>query len=212
MKRVPFALLFIVLSWACTTRGYVNYLVDPDVNVPPALTESSESAKALPSQPTEKIKVAINNGESLTEIEVPVSSSGQIVLVEPGSKKSARAGDKGPSVQPPVPNSDDAVHRSLHQAYVQKGLKENTEAPPVSLSQSRSRMEQAIRLGKYTEALAYAEMALNRYPSQVSFLRAKGSILLLLGEKEEAIRVYEKAQEIDFSASVAKKIAELSQN
>ncbi len=210
MRKLQFELVFFMLPMACTTRGYVNYLVDPNVNVPPALSESTEGTKALPSSPSDRIKVTINNGENLTEIEVPVSSSGQIVLVEPNSKKAAGAGEKGPSLQPPIPNADDSVHRSLHQAYLQKGLKENAEAPQVSLSQSRSRMEQSIRVGKYPEALAYAEMALNRYPSQVSFLRAKGSILLLLGEKDEAVRVYEKAQEIEFSPSVAKKIEELS--
>ena len=70
-------------------------------------------------------------------------------------------------------------------------------------------MEAGIKAGNYQLALEWCEMALARYPSHPGFLRAKGSILLLMGEREKAIEVYEKVEEIESDPQVRKQLEEL---
>ena len=50
---------------------------------------------------------------------------------------------------------------------------------------------------------------LARYPSHPETLRAKGSILLMLGERDKAIEVYEEVEEIESDPAVRQKLEEL---
>ena len=59
------------------------------------------------------------------------------------------------------------------------------------------------------ELLEWCELVLARYPSHPETLRAKGSILLMLGEREKAIEVYETVEEIETDPAVRKKLEEL---
>ena len=56
---------------------------------------------------------------------------------------------------------------------------------------------------------AGAPRAPERYPAHPETLRAKGSILLLMGEREKAIETYEAAEEIESDPAVRKKLDEL---
>jgi tetratricopeptide (TPR) repeat protein len=70
-------------------------------------------------------------------------------------------------------------------------------------------MQAALAAGNYQLALEWCALVLARYPSHPETLRAKGSILLLLGEREKAIEVYEESEEIESEASVREKLEEL---
>ena len=89
------------------------------------------------------------------------------------------------------------------------GLRVNPEAPEVSISKARTRMQEAIQTGNYQMALEWCAMVLARYPSHPETMRAKGSILLLLGERDKAIEVYEEVEEIESDPIVRKKLEEL---
>ena len=82
------------------------------------------------------------------------------------------------------------------------GLRVNPDAAAVSLTEGRTRMNAALADGNYAVALQWAELVLARYPSHPETLRAKGSILLLLGERDKAIEVYEAAEEIETDPKV----------
>ena len=107
---------------------------------------------------------------------------------------------------PPPPTIADGT---LEEAYRERGLRVNADAPEVSLSGARARMQDAIAAGNYEIALEYCELVLARYPSHPETLRAKGSILLLMGERDKAIEIYEEAEEIETDPSVRKKLDEL---
>jgi regulator of sirC expression with transglutaminase-like and TPR domain len=66
-----------------------------------------------------------------------------------------------------------------------------------------------LNAGNYQVALEWCELVLARYPSHPETLRAKGSILLMLGEREKAIEVYEAVEEIETDPSVRRKLEEL---
>jgi regulator of sirC expression with transglutaminase-like and TPR domain len=70
-------------------------------------------------------------------------------------------------------------------------------------------MQDALNAGNYQVALEWCELVLARYPSHPETLRAKGSILLMLGEREKAIEVYEAVEEIETDPSVRRKLEEL---
>jgi tetratricopeptide (TPR) repeat protein len=70
-------------------------------------------------------------------------------------------------------------------------------------------MQDALRAGNYQLALEWCELVLARYPSHPETLRAKGSMLLMLGEREKAIEVYEAAEEIESDPLVRQKLDEL---
>ena len=107
---------------------------------------------------------------------------------------------------PPAPTAADST---LDAAYRERGLRVNSDAPEVSLSGARTRMQEALSSGNYQLALEWCELLLARYPSHPETLRAKGSILLMLGEREKAIEVYEAAEEIESDPGVRRKLEEL---
>ena len=99
--------------------------------------------------------------------------------------------------------------KTLEEAYRDRGLRVNADAPEVSISGARTRMQEALASGNYQLALEWCELVLARYPSHPETLRAKGSILLMLGERDKAIEVYEAVEEIESDPAVRKKLEEL---
>jgi len=97
----------------------------------------------------------------------------------------------------------------LVEAYRARGLRVKTEEPDVSIARSRTLMEGAIRNGNYQLGLEWCELVLARYPSHPAFLRAKGSILSLMGESKKAIEVYEAAEEIESDPHVREMLEKL---
>ena len=68
------------------------------------------------------------------------------------------------------------------------------------------------RKGNYQIALEWCQLVLARYPSHPEFLRAKASILLMLGERDKAIEVYETAEEIESDPEVRRTLERLRKN
>lgn len=200
-------LLPLLLCTACAARSYTYYLVEPAPAIDPLLEEEEGTAlRPLGFGSTTAMKVRWNDGNVLTEVEIPMLSSGQRIVVE-----HTPAGSEVPTIPvsrlvPPTPTVAD---RTLDEAYRQRGLRVNPDAPEVSIAVSRTRMQQAIEGGNYELALEWCELILARYPSHPATLRAKGSILLLLGEREKAIEVYEAVEEIESDPAVRKKLEEL---
>ena len=98
---------------------------------------------------------------------------------------------------------------SLIEAYRSRGLRINEDAPEVSIIKSRTEMQEAIKSGNYQIALEWAETVLQRYKSHPEFLRAKASLLLMMGERDKAIEIYEQVEAIESDPAVRKKLEEL---
>jgi tetratricopeptide (TPR) repeat protein len=107
---------------------------------------------------------------------------------------------------PPPPTPAD---RALVEAYRGRGLRIDEGTPDVSLVRARAGVQESIKGGNYALALEWVELVLARYPSHPEFLRAKASILLMMGEKQQAITIYEKAETIESDPAVRQKLDEL---
>ncbi|MEO1174249.1 MAG: tetratricopeptide repeat protein, partial [Myxococcota bacterium] len=81
--------------------------------------------------------------------------------------------------------------------------------PEVSPIRAKQKLSEALETGNYGLALEWCETVLARYPSHPEFLRAKASVLLLMGEREKAIEFYERAEEVESSPAVRQKLEEL---
>jgi|GEM_PF-537533 len=201
---------------ACASRNYANFLLDEPIEKNESLAENGPPLKPEVFANQGVMKVRWNDGVTFTEVDVPLLASGQRIVVEhggavsqsgqPASASGGKAENRPRSVVAPPPTEAD---RSLSEAYKERGLKENPQAPDVSLSRTRALMNDAIRSGNYSLALEYAESVLARYPSHPEFLRAKGSILLLVGERDKAIEIYEKAEEVESDPKVKAKLQQL---
>lgn len=206
--RSRLAVLALVLGLpACASRNYTHYLIEPAPAVNPALVEpEGTQLRPLGYGSTTAMTVRWNDGGTLTEVAIPMLASGQRIVVE--HKPGAGAVDTIPSTRlvPPPPTAADD---SLDAAYRDRGLRVDPDAPEVSLSGARARMQEALQGGNYAMALEWAELVLARYPSHPATLRAKGSILLLMGEREKAIEVYEQVEEIESDPAVRQQLEEL---
>ena len=107
---------------------------------------------------------------------------------------------------PPPPTPAD---NALEEAYRARGLRIDEGAPPVSIARARALMQDATKAQNYSLALEWCETVLQRYKSHPEFLRAKASLLLMLGEREKAIEVYEQVEAIESDPAVRKKLEEL---
>lgn len=206
-RFVYLALCPSLLCSACLSRNYTNYLVDTPIEKSDTLKEEGTPLRPYAAASQQTMKVRWNDGSIYTEVDVPLLSSGERILIEHNSGKAEKI--KGLPTSKVVPPAPTAADKSLSDAYRERGLKEQASAPDVSISRSRTLMSDALSSGNYSLALEYAELVLARYPSHPEFLRAKGSILLLMGEREKAIQVYEAAEEIESDPKVRKKLEEL---
>jgi tetratricopeptide (TPR) repeat protein len=66
-----------------------------------------------------------------------------------------------------------------------------------------------VKEGNYSLALEFADQLLKRYPNHVKTLQTRGSLLLKIGEKAEAVKSYQKAQDLEPDARVEELIRKL---
>ena len=202
-----FLLLVAALACsACTARNYTHYLIRPAPQKNPALVEEGTLVRPMAFGSSTVMKVTWNDGEVMTQVHIPMLASGQRIVIEHGQTPEQVQTLPSTRIVPPRPSLAD---KSLVEAYRSKGLRVNEDAPDISVTKARTEMESSIRTGNYQMALEWCEMVLSRYPSQPGFLRAKGSILLLMGEREKAIEIYEAAEEIESDPQVRKTLEEL---
>ena len=144
-----------------------------------------------------------NDGGTLTEVSIPLLASGQRIVVEhtPGTGGVERI--PATRLVPPPPTTAD---QTLEAAYRERGLRVNPDAAAVSLSAARTQMQTAISEGNYQLGLEWCQLVLDRYPSHPETLRAKGSLLLLMGERDKAIEVYEAAEEVESDPEVRRQL------
>ena len=207
----PLALLFAAVaisSSACASRNYTYYLVEPEQENPAPLTEDETLQRPFAHGSTTSMKVRWNDGDLLTEIDVPMLSSGQRVVVEHAQSGTGVPTLPSTRLVPPPPTAADTARIEAYQA---RGLQVNDDAAAISIAETNTRVKAAIQDGNYGLALEWTEMVLARYPSHPQFLRAKASLLLLMGERDKAIEIYEQAEAVESDPAVRKKLDELQQ-
>jgi len=206
MNLISITLLALVLG-GCATRNYTHYLIEPAPETNPAL-EEDEGTQLRPMGfgSTTAMTVRWNDGNVITEVQIPMLASGQRIVIEHTASATDVETIPATRLVPPPPSVADDT---LDTAYRERGLRVNPDAPEVSLIGARSRMQDAIEDGNYELALEWCELVLARYPSHPETLRAKGSILLLLGERDMAIEIYEEVEEIETDPAVREKLEEL---
>jgi hypothetical protein len=200
--------LALWLWTGCATRNYTHYLIEPAPATNPVLEEEEEGAQLRPFGfgSTTAMNVRWNDGNVITEVQIPMLASGQRIVIEHTASATGVETIPATRLVVPPPSIADA---SLDEAYRQRGLAVNADAPEISISKGRTLMQQATASGNYQLALEWCELVLARYPAHPETLRAKGSILLMLGEREKAIEVYEAAEEIESDPEVRKQLEEL---
>ncbi|MBK7861836.1 MAG: tetratricopeptide repeat protein [Archangiaceae bacterium] len=206
MKRTSLLLLLSLFASACAARNYTYYLVDPPEKKHPALKEEGTLVRPFGFGSTTVMKVRWNDGNIITEVDVPMLATGQRIVVEHGQgSKEVKTIPASRLVPPPPSRADDA----LIEAYRARGLRVDDSAPEVSISRARTLMQEATKAGNYALALEWCETVLQRYKSHPEFLRAKASLLLMMGERDKAIEVYEQVEAIESDPTVRKKLEEL---
>jgi hypothetical protein len=204
-RLYPLVLLFGV--GGCATHSYTHYLIDPAPKTPASM-EEEEGTQLRPFGfgSTTAMQVRWNDGNVITEVQIPMLASGQRIVIE--HTASATDVETIPATRL-VPPPRSVADGTLDEAYRERGLRVNPDAPEVSLTSAGSRMQDAVAAGNYQLALEWCDLILARYPSHPETLRAKGSILVLLGEREKAIEVYEEVEEIETDPMVRQKLEEL---
>ena len=204
-RALALALLFGGVG--CAARNYTHYLIEPAPSTNPAL-EEEEGTQLRPMAfgSTTAMTVRWNDGNVLTEVQIPLLASGQRIVIEhtPGA-----AGVETIPASRLVPPPPTAADSTLDAAYRERGLRVSPDAPEVSLTGARTRMQEALDGGNYQLALEWCELGLARYPAHPETRRAKGSILLMLGERDKAIEIYEAVEEIETDPAVRRKLEEL---
>ena len=199
-------LLGFLVAQSCTTRNYTYYLVDPTPKKHPALKEEGTLVRPFGFGSTTVMKVRWNDGSTITEVDVPMLATGQRVVIEHGAGAGEVKTIPATRVVPPPPTGADA---SLIEANRARGLNIDDTAPEVSLTRARALMQEATKGGNYGLALEWCETVLHRYKSHPEFLRAKASILLMMGERDKAIEIYEQAETVESDPTVRRKLEEL---
>ena len=200
-------LLPLLFGTGCASRNYTHYLIEPA----PARNEAFEEEEGTQLRPlafgsTTAMKVRWNDGNVITEVQIPMLASGQRIVIEHTASATDVETIPATRLVPPPPTVGDS---SLDAAYRERGLRVSPDAPEVSISRARTLMQDALATGNYQLALEWCELVLARYPSHPETMRAKGSILLMLGERDKAIEVYEEVEEIESDPTVRKKLEEL---
>ncbi len=199
-------LLTLLLLCSCAARNYTYYLIEPEPVAHPALKEEGTLIRPFGFGSTTVMKVRWNDGNLITEVDVPMLATGQRIVIEHGAGSSDVKTIPPMRVVPPPPTKADAT---LVEAYRARGLRIDENAPEVSITRASSLMQEAIKGGNYSLALEWCETVLQRYKSHPEFLRAKASILLMMGERDKAIEIYEQVEAIESDPAVRKKLEEL---
>ncbi|MFZ9886687.1 MAG: tetratricopeptide repeat protein [Myxococcota bacterium] len=215
MKLFPFtprsfrasgAALLTLCSVGCASRNYTYYLIEPDTKSKAVLEEEDTLQRPFTYGTSTVMKVRWNDGEVLTEVDLPLLSTGQRIVIEHATTDTNVQTLPSTRIVAPPPTAAD---NALVEAYRARGLRIDDSAPDVSLAKARAGVQEATRAGNYTLALEWIELVLARYPSHPEFLRAKGSVLLMMGERPRAIEVYEKAEEIESDPAVRQQLDKL---
>jgi hypothetical protein len=211
MNRIRFllvtSLLAIVIgTQGCASRNYTYYMVEPEQSQHPSLKEEDTLQRPFVFGSNTVMKVRWNDGDMITEVDVPMVSSGQRIVVEHGAGATGVKTIPATTLVPPPPTPAD---KGMVDAYRSRGLRVDESAAEVSILRARENVQAAVKGGNFAVALEWVEMVLARYPSHPEFLRAKASILLMMGEKTKAIEIYEQAEEIESDPAVRKKLEEL---
>ena len=206
MKLYYFTII-IILSTSCVARNYTHYLIEPAPKKNPVLKEDKGTLmRPFGFGSNTVMKVRWNDGKIVTEVQIPMLASGQLIIVEHTESSGDIKTIPATRLVPPPPSIGD---KSLIDAYRERGLKVNQNAPDVSITRSKSLMQEALKSGNYQLALEWCELVLAKFPSHPEFLKAKASVLLLMGEKDKAIEIYETVEEIESDPLVRKKLEEL---
>jgi len=209
MVRFGLSTILVTCGVGCSARNYTHYLIEPAPQKLQALEEEEGTlVRPFGFGSTTSMKVRWNDGTIMTEVELPMLASGQRIVVEHTATPTDVKTLPATRLVPPAPSVAD---RSLDEAYRARGLKVQADAPDVSITRSRTLMESALKDGNYQLALEWCELVLARYPSHPEFLRAKGSMLMLMGERDKAIEIYEAAEEVESDAQVRKLLEQLRQ-
>jgi tetratricopeptide (TPR) repeat protein len=205
--KIAAATLLLLLLGGCAARNYTHYLIEPAPATNPAF-EEEEGTQLRPMGfgSTTAMNVRWNDGNVITEVSIPMLASGQRIVIEHTASATDVETIPATRLVPPPPSLAD---QTLDQAYRERGLRVNPDAPELSLTGARTRMQDALADGNYQLALEWCELVLARYPSHPETLRAKGSILLMLGERDKAIEIYEEVEEIETDPAVRQKLEEL---
>jgi hypothetical protein len=188
----------------CAAKNYTHYLIEPAPAVNPALEEvEGTQLRPLGFGSTTAMTVRWNDGSTLTEVSIPLLASGQRIVIEHAPGTGAVERIPATRLVPPPPTTAD---QTLEEAYRERGLRVNPDAAAVSLSAARTNMQAAITEGNYQLGLEWCQLVLDRYPAHPETLRAKGSLLLLMGEREKAIEVYEAAEEVESDPEVRRQL------
>lgn len=206
MMKITLSLLALLFATSCAARSYTHYLIAPAPKKNKAMEDEGTLVRPMAFGSTTVMKVRWNDGKTLTEVQIPMLASGQRILIEHETEPGGVDPVPRSGLVPPPPTVADEV---LVQAYRQRGLAVDEEAPEVSISKARTQMNAALKAGNYQLALQWASMVLARYPSHPEFLRAQASILLLMGERDKAIELYERAEEVESDPAVQRKLEEL---
>jgi hypothetical protein len=201
-------LLLALVASGCASRNYTHYLIQPAPETNPVLEEGLEGAQLRPFGfgSTTAMHVRWNDGDVITEVQIPMLAGGQRIVIEHTAQATGVETIPATRLVPPPPTLADDT---LEDAYRERGLAVNPDAPEISITRGRSLMQEALNAGNPQLALEWCELVLARYPAHPETLRAKGSILLLMGEREKAIETYEAAEEIESDPAVRKKLDEL---
>ncbi|MBI5544288.1 MAG: tetratricopeptide repeat protein [Deltaproteobacteria bacterium] len=200
------AVLLQALLASCAARNYTYYLLEPAPQKNPALKEEGTLKRPFGFGSTTVMKVRWNDGNLITEVDVPMLATGQRIVIEHGAGSGDVKTIPATLVVPPPPSKADTA---LIEAYRSRGLRVDEDAPEVSITRSRTLMQDAIRGANYALALEWCETVLQRYKSHPEFLRAKASLLLMMGERDKAIETYEQAEAVESDPDVRKKLEEL---
>jgi hypothetical protein len=187
-------------------KNYTYYLVEPQPEANLALKEDGTLVRPFGFGSTTVMKVRWNDGNMITEVDLPMLATGQRIVIEHGAGSSGVQTIPSTRLVPPPPTRGDTA---LVEAYRARGLRIQEGAPEVSILRARTLMQEALKGGNYDVALEWAETVLQRYPSHPEFLRAKASLVLMMGEKDKAIEIYEQAEAIESDPAVRKKLEEL---
>jgi hypothetical protein len=198
--------LILPLLASCAARNYTYYLVEPEPQKHPALKEEGTLTRPLGFGSTTVMKVRWNDGNIITEVDVPVLSTGQRIVIEHAAGSPQLKTIPATRVVPPPPSQADTA---LIEAYRARGLRIDESAPEVSITRARTLMQEAVKGGNYQLALEWCETVLQRYKTHPEFLRAKASLLLMMGERDKSIEIYEQVEAIESDPDVRKKLEEL---
>ena len=106
MNRILLILLPLLAS-ACATRNYTYYLVEPAPKKPEALKEEGTLVRPFGFGSTTVMKVRWNDGNLMTEVDVPMLATGQRIVIEHGAGNGDVKTLPASRVVPPPPSAAD---------------------------------------------------------------------------------------------------------